>query len=126
MKSNFLKPGSEVARLHSLASVCVSDYFYDAVFRHFPILRKRADYRIFFWYLCLGAYYDKDYDKLLLCRHTIAALLEKDEVNFVAQDFFAEFRRDVVGEGNFLWHKHFKKRCRMLAVLNLGEFNEIL
>jgi hypothetical protein len=57
---------------------------------------------------------------------TIAALLEKDAANFVAQNFFAEFRRDVVGEGNFLWHRHFKKRCRMLAVLNLGEFNEIL
>src|SRR5438876_11193565 len=109
-----------------LRSLCVSVDFYDATFKHFPILKDRGDYQKLFWYLCLGANFDKNYDKLLLCKTSVAALLGKQPLNFVARDFFEEFCRDVVGEGKFIWHKHFKKRCRMLARLDLGEFTDIL
>jgi hypothetical protein len=112
--------------LRGFLSTCVSDIFYDEAFKHFPILRERPDYQKFFWYLCLSGDYDRNFDKQLLCRHTIARLLGQDAANFVAQDFFEAFARDVVGQENFLWHKHFKKRCRMVARLNLGAFDEIL
>jgi len=109
-----------------IRSLCVSVDFYEATFKHFPILRERSDYQKFFWYLCLGAQFDKDYGKLLLCKNAVAALLDKEPRNFVAVNFFEKFRRDVVGKGNFLWHKPYIKRCRMLARLDLGEFNDIL
>src|SRR5438067_2074915 len=55
-----------------IRSLCVSVDFYEATFKHFPILRERSDYQKFFW------------------------------------------------------HKPYIERCRMLARLDLGEFNDIL
>src|SRR6266542_3839881 len=93
-----------------LRRITVSTVFYEATFEQFPILRERPDYRNFFWYLCLGANFDKDTGKLLLCRDAIASLIGREPKNFRAGKFFEEFRKDVVGDKNFLWHGSYKKR----------------
>lgn len=107
-------------------SRCVSVDLYDATFKYFPILEYRSDYQEFFWYLCLGAHFDKDHSKLLLCRETIAVLLEREPKNFVAQDFFEQFRRDVLQGDNFSGTSITKTAAGCWARVELGEFTNIL
>jgi hypothetical protein len=104
----------------------ISRSLYEEAYKRFPCLRERADYAIFFWYLCLGANFDRHTGKLLLCRDAIASLIGREPKNFKAREFFEEFRKDVVGESNFLWHEWYNKRCRQLARLSLGNFEELL
>ncbi len=104
----------------------VSRSFYEQAHKEFPVLKERPDYEAFFWYLCLGANFDKDTGKLLLCRDAIASLIGREPKNFRAGEFFDEFCKNVVGDKNFLWHRPYKKRCRKLARLDLGEFAEVL
>ncbi len=111
---------------YGITRLTVSRIFYEEAFKRFPPLKERDDYQIFFWYLCLGAEFDRDTGKLLLCKNTIANLLSREPKNFNAGEFFEEFRKNVVGEENFLWHEWYKKRCRKLARLNLGEFERFL
>jgi hypothetical protein len=111
---------------YGIDRVTVGRTFYEQAYKQFPILKERPDYEVFFWYLCLGAEFDRDTGKLLLCRNTIAKLLGREPNNFEAGQFFQNFRRDVVGEKNFLWHGWYKKHCRRVARLNLGDFNDWL
>jgi len=94
---------------YGITRLTVSRIFYEEAFKRFPPLKERDDYQIFFWYLCLGAEFDRDTGKLLLCKNTIANLLSREPKNFNAGEFFEEFRKNVVGEENFLWHEWYQE-----------------
>jgi hypothetical protein len=108
---------------YAIGRVTVSRTLYEQAHKQFPVLKERPDYEAFFWYLSLGADFDKDTGKLLLCRNTIANLPGREPSNFEAGKFLEGFRNDVLGDKNFLWHHWYKKLCRKVARLNLGEFD---
>jgi hypothetical protein len=108
-----------------LRRITVSTVFYDAVFKYFPILKERSDYRNFFWYLCFGAYSDTETKRLLLHRETLADLAGQPLPNFHAEEFLWRFSNDVVPIvwTEWWWSEH---RCRQLTKLKLGNFQQIL
>lgn len=114
---------AEVVPAVQLRRITVSTVFHKAAFKHFPILKENSEYRSFFWYLCFGAEFDNDTGKLRLCRNTIANLLGEEPNNFRSGDFMQRFRKDVLGEKNFLWHGSYQKHCRRVAQLSFGEFD---
>src|SRR6266478_414047 len=108
-----------------LRRITVSTVFYEAVFEHFPILKEHTAYRNFFWYLCFGAYFDRDSKRLLLCAEILAELAGKSVANFPAEEFLWQFSNDVIplAWSDSWWPGH---RCRQLTKLKLGNFQEIL
>src|SRR5262249_43654911 len=86
----------------------------------------RPDYEVFFWYICLGAEFDRDRGKLLLCRNRVANLIGAEPKNFRSGAFFERFRNDLLGKKDFTWHGWYKKHCRTLARLDLGAFNDLV
>ena len=109
-----------------ITSLTVSRFLYEQAREQFPLLKERPDYQSFFWYLCLGADFDKDTGKVLLCRNTIASLLGREPNNFEAGKLLQRFRKGVLGDKNFIWHHWYKKLCRKVARLNFGDFNDWL
>jgi hypothetical protein len=108
-----------------LRRITVSTFFYEAVFKHFPILKEHTPYRNFFWYLCFGAYFDRESKRLLLCREMLADFAGKPLPNFCAEEFLWRFSNDVIP---LAWTDSWSPghRCRQLTKLKLGNFQEIL
>jgi hypothetical protein len=109
-----------------LRRITVSTVFYDAVFKYFPLLRKRSDYQSLFWYICFGAHFDRDSKNLLLCSKHIAEIVGREPANFPSGKFLSQFGNDVLGEGNFVWCSGWReKHCRQLLKIKFGGFTEV-